>query len=747
MSKPKPTFVKSRPGRIAGLVLTVLAIVLIGEFWPPGPARAWTEAELLTGYPLPLGEDPVEESSVGLIEDGEGNVFIAVGDAGGRVWRIRPGGDDAGQVGAKALTEGLGPVAAPVLASPSMTEIYEPDGTGLRAPGSRMIPTAVGSGADVNDQAQGGLVLFDWQGGRVLWDKLNEDNYDGTERPEGGTTRFQIEGSADCAPADDIVIRHSQGVFTEDWSSGTISPASWTACIGQYGETPEIRYDQKVLCTNTLHPQETGVYTIQTFELSGLVVDFKLTGAMGNDIFPSAIRAGITAGGEWPADPATTPPLLDFGAYVQVSSTSNTNALISYWVNGRLEFTDSTADLNEHAYRIEVLADGRVTFYRDGAAVGTSTGRVSSLRANGPIGPAYSNGYAEGTFGAVNLTDLTNDGTPELIYGAWDHNIYIRNLSDGALFNPSWPLNVNDTVWGTPVVCDLDRDGALEVIIGSDVTPTASLDIETGGGYMHVLDLNAQEKDGWPYYGDQTFYSSPAVGDIDNDGQYEIVCGTGTYWPDKGRKVYAWDPYGRVLTGWPVTVGGYVFSSPALADLDGDNTLETIVGCHDGRIYCINHDGTIRWSTELADRDGNSYTTLGRTAAIRSSPTVADVTGDGLLNILVSFLWEVVVLDRDGRQLTGPGSPDGEVYLTYWTVLGSPAVYDIDRNGYLDIVVAGGGAGKEIRQNGALWAWTTPAPADSARPWWTFHRDARRTGFVPLGENGEAPPTDAPPAD
>jgi len=349
------------------------------------------------------------------------------------------------------------------------------------------------------------------------------------------------------------------------------------------------------------------------------------------------------------------------------------------------------------------------------------------------------NGVADGVFGSLVIADLDNDGNFEVVFGGWDHHIYVRQAGDGSLAGSGWPIDTLDSVWSTPAVGDVDGDGFKEIFTGSDLSRSDEHAWSFNGGRMWGLDRRGNILPGWPRRSAQTFYSSPAVGDINNDGRYEIVCGTGTCWrtdgrgaeatgPFTGRHVFGWRLDGTALPGWPVEVGGAVFSSPALADLDGDRRLETIVGATDGRIYCLNADGSIRWRTLLVDRDGRSYETLrDRRGWVLGSPVVADIDGDGDLEVLVCWSFEVVILDHLGRLLTGANSAGRTVYLTFQSLFSSPSVADINGDNLLEIVVAGG----RRDGGGALYAWPTTAPAGSARPWWTFHRDEARTGFVP----------------
>src|SRR6185369_687089 len=93
------------------------------------------------------------------------------------------------------------------------------------------------------------------------------------------------------------------------------------------------------------------------------------------------------------------------------------------------------------------------------------------------------------------------------------------------------------------------------------------------GGCLHVYRYDGSELNGFPRCVDQVIVSAPAVGDIDGDGKPDIVVGTGTFWktPERTHAVYAFRADGTDVPGWPVAVDGQVSTSPALADLDGDD--------------------------------------------------------------------------------------------------------------------------------------------------------------------------------
>ncbi len=67
----------------------------------------------------------------------------------------------------------------------------------------------------------------------------------------------------------------------------------------------------------------------------------------------------------------------------------------------------------------------------------------------------------------------------------------------------------------------------------------------------------------------------------------EVVVGSNDNW------VYAWNGDGSAVSGcWPMLTLGAVGSSPAIADLDGDGDMEVIVGSNDGHVFVWDLDGT-----------------------------------------------------------------------------------------------------------------------------------------------------------
>ncbi|MCI0528381.1 MAG: VCBS repeat-containing protein, partial [Nitrospira sp.] len=148
------------------------------------------------------------------------------------------------------------------------------------------------------------------------------------------------------------------------------------------------------------------------------------------------------------------------------------------------------------------------------------------------------------------LGDLDGDGSLEIVIGSDSNKVYAWKADGTPL--PRWPVSTGDSVRSSPALADLDGDGKLDVLVGSF------------DGKLYAWNFRGNLIKGWPATTGSVIYSSPAVGDVDGDQAPEVIAGS------FDNKVYAWNGDGTLLRGWPQPTGLFVYSSPALADLDGD---------------------------------------------------------------------------------------------------------------------------------------------------------------------------------
>ncbi len=374
--------------------------------------------------------------------------------------------------------------------------------------------------------------------------------------------------------------------------------------------------------------------------------------------------------------------------------------------------------------------------------------RFETLDATGGGG----DGWRDGVFSSPAVADLVggDGGQLEIAFGSFDRRVRVIEHDCEEV----WQRNVNDSVFSSPAIGDIDDDGQLDVVIGSDS------DLDSGGpfgdgGLLWVMrgDTGASVA-GFPIFIDEVIWSSPALGDLTGDGRLEIVAGTGNCWSDPtcptprnypgvGEYVNAWDHTGTPLPGWPVPVaaGTFPFASPALADLDGDDELEVIVNSRTspnsfaGRVYALNVDGTNvpGWPVQPTVPAGVGTVVHPSTEA---SPVVADLDGDGNLEVLLVSNFDLVVWDKDGTQLSRdifPPDPGDLVLESSGPLSSSPAVGDLDGDGDLEVVI--GSTTSVSLTTGQLYAWDFEgANTPQALAWPTFRNSADNRAVLEPGE-------------
>lgn len=388
------------------------------------------------------------------------------------------------------------------------------------------------------------------------------------------------------------------------------------------------------------------------------------------------------------------------------------------------------------------------------------------------------------------MGDISGDSKREIVCGDENGYLYAFN-SDGSPLN-GFPVNYG-SVTGvySPALADVDNDGKCEIAVISH-----DWNSPYGNALLHLLKVSStgpQEAPGFPIDLERGAENGPAIGDLEGDGEMEIVvCTGGASDGSVLARVIAYSPAGQTKPGFPWIVGrNSAGCSPTLYDIDGDGTLEILVRVKPdynniNGIYAITSNGTVAPGFPFPITYGNPNACV----------AVGDMTGDGIPEIAYGGVeavdsGKVWAFGLDGSLL--PGYP-ARVYRTW--VDGSVAIADVDGDGkgdvvcgtngvsnkpglicafnYLGQVVQGfplspgnpilnsftthptlvdidGDGDTEIfagRLDKYVYGWDTPGLFDSTNAWTTFKGNAARTGgelrspfLVGVRESGTVPTT------
>jgi hypothetical protein len=380
--------------------------------------------------------------------------------------------------------------------------------------------------------------------------------------------------------------------------------------------------------------------------------------------------------------PVTTPHLRGYNVYRSTS--------------GSGPFTRANVELIERTsyFRDAGLALLTQYYYRISAVDSSlNEGPVSAVVAQSTAPPelgGFPLPMAKETSGHSAVGDVDGDGSLEIVMGLAE--IYVWTADGGELrdgdddaqtLGPFTHLSTDTTLLGfSPAgitLANIDEVPGLEIIASERVQ-----------NKIHIFRRDGSELPGWPQalVGASWSWTTPAVGDVDGDGESEIVCN------DIAGRTYVWHLDGTELRDGdsnPATNGVFVvragatyeysWSSPALCDLDNDGRKEIIFGSkcssQPNYLYAYRFDGT--------QAAGFPFAT-GIVGYIVCSPSVGDLDNDGLSEIVfVSEADSLYVVRQNGHRY--PGFPIAFVAnnVPGGVSCPSPALADFDHDGRLEI--------------------------------------------------------------
>jgi len=275
---------------------------------------------------------------------------------------------------------------------------------------------------------------------------------------------------------------------------------------------------------------------------------------------------------------------------------------------------------------------------------GSDAGKVHAWHHDGSTVSGWPKSVGAAVEASPAASDVDADGSVEVVIGATDGKMYAWRGNATAL--AGWPVSLGSSIeiTSSAALGDLDGDADMEIVVGTRAGGSSS------DNKVHAWHHDATTVSGWPQAFETppsfgAFHSAPGsvdLADVDGDDALEVVV------MSNDDKVHIWEDDGTTVAGWPPAGLGLssayelFVSSPVIADIDGDDDRELVfegasidVSGHKAyAVYAYHHDGTAvtGWPKVV-----NSFS--------NSSPTIADLDQDDTVEVLIGsdglFVWDL----------------------------------------------------------------------------------------------------------
>lgn len=348
----------------------------------------------------------------------------------------------------------------------------------------------------------------------------------------------------------------------------------------------------------------------------------------------------------------------------------------------------------------ELLAShpGLEIFSGNMAAGASDSDKLAAFTGSGTLLPGWPRTAANYVSAPPGLADVNGDGLDEIFIGEEDYDLHGYRASGSNL--TGWPRSGSGgQSRHTPAIADLDQDGDLEILTG-----TGSV---TEGVHVHAYHHTGPNVAGWPLGYPQ--YGHPdtfiAVGDVDGDGAPEVVFVTKSL----VRIVAGNGVVERTLSPSGIIPYGV---APVLADLDGDSFPEIIIQT-ENYVNIWYGDGTPfpGWPISGTGGEGNT------------APVVGDIDGD--------YLPEIVIANGSVKAYRLDGTMHPHFPKALPMGAGAvPAIADIDLDGRNELIVSGSYWNGIPGNYDKVWVYDLGGPPHGPILWGQFGNDERHQGYA-----------------